>query len=196
MLAALAQECAPQVAPQTMSAIVRVESGGNPLAMWNNTTGQRILPSTLQQAQAYLAQAMAAGQKVDVGLAQVDTENFPEYGLTLNNAFDACTNLRVGAEILHSAYQTAEAHFGPGQLALYHAFEAYNSGQLWGDAHYANRVLRAAGLPVKVGSGGGLSYVQRPNTPLVFVTAWETVEKGTVVQVKPIQGSFVYAVNW
>ena len=150
-----------------MAAIVRVESGGNPLAMWNNSTGQRIMPTTLQQAQACLAQAMAAGQKVDVGIAQVDTENFAAYGLNLDNAFDACTNLRVGAEILASNYRHAVARFGPGQVALYHAFEGYNSGHLWGDSHYANLVLRSAGIPVHVQSSGRMVFRK-----LAYVLTW------------------------
>lgn len=165
---ALAQECAAFVAPSTMAAIVQVESGGNPLAMWNNTTKQRILPANLLQAQAYLAGAMAAGDKVDVGIAQVDSDNFVAYGLNLQNAFDPCTNLRVGAEILKSGYLRATRHFGPGQLALYHAFEAYNSGALWGDSAYANRVLRAAGIPVSVqGNFLPVAHWQAP-----FASSW------------------------
>jgi type IV secretion system protein VirB1 len=175
-----------------MAAIVRVESGGNPLAMWNNTTGQRVLPTTLQQAQAYLAQAMAAGQKVDVGIAQVDTENFAAYGLNLDNAFDACTNLRVGASILSANYRHAVASFGPGQVALYHAFEGYNSGHLWGDSSYANRILAAAGLPVVVGQGGGLTYQHRAAMPLVFVKSWSTAKAAP----KPVKAGFVYDITW
>lgn len=157
-LTVLLNHCAPEVAPATMTAIVRVESGGNPLAMWNNTTGQRVLPSTLQQAQAYLRRAIALGQRVDVGIAQVDTENFAAYGLSPANAFNACTNLRVGGQILSADYFRAVSRFGPGQVALFHAFEAYNSGTLWGDSGYAKQILAAAGEPVQVSILGGLSH--------------------------------------
>ena len=175
-LDSLIAQCAPFVAPRTMSAIVRVESGGNPLAMWNNTTHQRILPPNRAAAIAYLQGAMAAGQKVDVGIAQVDTENFAAYGLTPENAFDACTNLRVGAKILQSDYARAAARFGPGQVALYHAFEAYNSGHLWGDAHYANMVLRSAGIPVYVQSGG-LTYRANRHFKIPFTYYWTVSKK-------------------
>nr|WP_226827656.1 lytic transglycosylase domain-containing protein [Igneacidithiobacillus copahuensis] len=153
-MSSLLNQCAPEVAPATMTAIVRVESGGNPLAMWNNTTKQRVLPSTLQQAQAYLRQAMARGQRVDVGLAQVDTENFAAYGLSPANAFNACTNLRVGGQILSADYFRAVSLFGPGQVALFHAFEAYNSGTLWGDSSYANQILSVAGALIQVSAIG------------------------------------------
>ncbi|MDD3760576.1 MAG: transglycosylase SLT domain-containing protein, partial [Acidithiobacillus sp.] len=109
-----------------------------------------------------LRQAMARGQKVDVGIAQVDTENFAAYGLSPANAFDACTNLRVGGQILAADYFKAARKLGPGQTALYHAFEAYNSGRLWGDSGYANQILNAAGMPVQVTGKGGLTYRARP----------------------------------
>jgi len=147
-IAQLSAECAPMVAPSTMAAIVRVESGGNPLAMWNNSTRSMVIPGNQAQAMRYLRQAMAAGQRVDVGLAQVDTENFAAHGLSPANAFDACANLRAGAEILSADYRKAKAVYGPGQVALYHAFEAYNSGRLRGDTLYANRILNADGVSV------------------------------------------------
>ena len=157
-LTLLLHQCVPEVAPRTMAAIVRVESGGDPLAMWNNTTRQRVLPSTLQEAQAYLSRAMALGQQVDVGVAQVDTKNFAAYGLSPANAFNACTNLRVGGQMLSADYVRAVSRFGPGQMALFHAFEAYNSGALWGDSGYANRILTAAGVPVEVSAPVGPSH--------------------------------------
>lgn len=205
-LTQLAQECAPQVAPATMAAIVHVESGGNPLAMWNNTTGQRILPPNKTAAIAYLRAAMALGQKVDVGIAQVDTENFAAFGLTPSNAFNACRNLGVGAAILKASWQKALRHGMTGQVALFHAFEAYNSGQLWGDSNYANAVLRAAGLPVWVGSGGrgygisngalSLAYRANPLAPLVFAVSWSTPKKDHLAPAKAVRGRLVYALGW
>ena len=189
----LLTECAPQVAPATMTAIVRVESGGNPLAMWNNTTRSMVIPGNRQQATAYLRQAMAAGQQVDVGLAQIDTENFAAFGLNPANAFNACFNLRAGARILAGDYRPAVFTYGPGQGALYHAFEAYNSGRLWGDDSYANRILSAAGMPVRIQSDGGLSYRQGSHTHLVFVESWG-VRQAT--QPKPVRTGLVYALNW
>ncbi|MGK9452179.1 lytic transglycosylase domain-containing protein [Acidithiobacillus caldus] len=157
-LTLLLHQCVPEVAPRTMAAIVRVESGGNPLAMWNNTTRQQVLPSTLQEAQAYLRRAMALGQQVDVGLAQVDAANFAAYRLRPSNAFNVCRNLRVGGQILSADYVRAVSRFGPGQTALFHAFEAYNSGALWGDSGYANQILTAADVPVEVSAPIGPSH--------------------------------------
>jgi len=121
--------------------------------MWNNGTRSMVIPGNLDQAVRYLRQAIAAGQRVDVGLAQVDTENFAAFGLTPSTAFNACANLRAGSEILRMDWQQAQASGYRGQQALYHAFEAYNSGRLWGDAQYANRILIAAGSPSLANTG-------------------------------------------
>ncbi|PZD82860.1 lytic transglycosylase domain-containing protein [Acidithiobacillus ferrooxidans] len=175
LLSQINAECAPMVAPSTMAAIVRVESGGNPLAMWNNGTRSMVIPGNRAQAIQYLRQAMAAGQRVDVGLAQVDTGNFAAFGLTPRNAFDACANLRAGGEILRVDWQQARENGYRGQQALYHAFEAYNSGRLRGDAQYADRILGAAGAPAPAGCKpasrmpadyGGLRTVSQGNKAL------------------------------
>ncbi|MDD2746386.1 MAG: lytic transglycosylase domain-containing protein [Acidithiobacillus ferrooxidans] len=150
-LSQISAECAPMVAPSTMAAIVQVESGGRPLAMWNNSTRSMVIPGSRAQAIQYLRHAMAAGQRVDVGLAQVDTGNFTAFNLTPRTAFNACANLRAGSEILRMDWQQALASGYRGQQALYHAFEAYNSGRLRGDAQYANRILGAAGVPAPAG---------------------------------------------
>lgn len=165
-------QCAAQVAPATMTAIVRVESGGNPWALYNNNTGQSIHPPSYRQALADVRLALAMGQKMDVGLAQVDTENFAAYGLTPASALNACTNLHVGAEILATDYHHAASVYGPGQVALFHAFEAYNSGRLHGDAGYADKILAAAGWPVFISRDGIMTYRHRQALPLVFVTGW------------------------
>jgi type IV secretion system protein VirB1 len=184
-IAQLSAECAPMVAPSTMAAIVRVESGGNPLAMWNNSTRSMVIPGNLSQAVRYLRQAMAAGQRVDVGLAQVDTENFAAYGLTPASAFDACVNLRAGAEILSADYRQAKVVYGPGQVALYHAFEAYNSGRLSGDSRYANQILSAA--------DADLPLVRLPLEkagPLAAVETW-----GTGIPYSGVSG-LAYVLKW
>lgn len=144
----LAQRCAPSVAPTTMAAIVRTESGGNPWVLWDNTTHRGYHPNSRQEALRILRTLMAEGHQVDVGIAQIDTENFVRYHLTPQTALDACTNLRAGGEILRHGWQQALAHGLTGQSALYHTLETYNSGHLFGDSRYANRVFHAAGAPV------------------------------------------------
>lgn len=141
-------QCAPQVSPDTLAAIVRVESGGDALALHDNSNGRTYHPKTRAQAIQILTALVASGAKVDVGLGQVDTENFAHYGLTTQNAFNVCRNLRAAGKILTVDYRLAKTAYPAGQPALYHAFELYNSGSTSGDAGYADRILAAAGYPV------------------------------------------------
>ncbi|MBU2754991.1 lytic transglycosylase domain-containing protein [Acidithiobacillus sp. CV18-2] len=194
LLTTLAQQCAPQVAPSTLAAIVQMESGGNPWVLWDNTAHRGYHPQTRKGAERILRVLMAEGHQVDVGIAQVDTVNFAAYGLRPATAFDACTNLRVGAEILAADYRQATTTYGPGQTALYHAFEAYNSGRLHGDSGYANRILTAAGVPVRVSVAGALSWRHRSNAPMVFVETWGTTKPGSAPKAE--KAAMVYALNW
>lgn len=182
-VAQLARQCAPFVAPSTMSAIVQVESGGQALVILDNTTGRDYRPSSVAQGVATIDRLLAEGHKqLDVGIAQVDTENFASYGLTPATALNACTNIRVGARILEAAYRQSAATYGPGQVALFHAFEAYNSGRLIGDPGYADKILAAAGIPVMVQGGGGLVYRHVRHFHNPFTVYWKPV-KGTPIKV-------------
>ena len=170
------QQCAAQIAPDTMTAIVRVESGGDPLAMLDNTAHKGYRPHTLGQALAILRRLMAARHQVDVGIAQVDTENFREYGLTPTTALNACANLHAGAAILQAAWKTAQREYpGNPQRALFHAFEIYNSGAPIGDRGYANHILAAAGIPVLIQSDGAMRYhaVSAAAFALPVQTIWD-----------------------
>lgn len=147
----LVKKCAvPGVSDRMMLAVIRVESHGDPLAMLDNATGRSYHPRTRATAERILRRLVAAGHLVDVGLAQVDSENFDRYHLTPATAFQPCANIRAGSMILQAGYRAARrAGFG-GQKATWHALQSYNSGRLTGDAHYADAVFHQAGLPVQV----------------------------------------------
>jgi type IV secretion system protein VirB1 len=145
-LATLMAHCAPNVAPSTMMAIVHVESGGDSLAIGDNTTRRSYYPHDRASAEALARRLLGAGHLLDVGIAQIDSMNFAGFGLNLHAIFDPCTNLSVGARILSDDYAFAARRFGDGQLALRHAIGMYNTGRLNGGARYIARVLAAAGV--------------------------------------------------
>ena len=101
------------------------------------------------------------GYKVDLGLAQVDSENLGRFGLSIQQVFNPCTNIRTGALIMAGAYlQALKAGYAPGVPALTHGFEAYNSGQTTGDYSYAQTVWRHAGVNLPADfRGGGASPI-------------------------------------
>jgi len=130
-----------------MTAIVRVESKGYPLAMYDNTTGRSIAPASMQEALSTARSLIDAGHSVDLGLAQVNSANLPRLGMGIRDAFDPCSNLRGAATILMTNYEAAASQFSPGPYALRRAIGAYNSGSIYGGASYVDRILEAAGLP-------------------------------------------------
>jgi type IV secretion system protein VirB1 len=143
-LAALIRHCAPAVAPSTMAAIVQVESGGNPLAIGDNTTRRSYYPHDRAAAERLARRLLDAGHLLDLGIAQIDSMNFAGFGVTVNTIFDPCTNLSVGARILTGDYAFAAQRYGDGQFALRHAIGMYNTGRLNAGASYIARVLDAA----------------------------------------------------
>jgi len=157
-LAGLISQCAPSVAPSTMTAIVQVESGGDPWVIDDDTTRQSYYPRDRASAEALAHRLVAAGHQVDVGLAQIDSVNFPVLGVSLDTIFDPCTNLRAGSNILASDFARAVERYGPGEIALRHAIEMYNTGHWDEGTSYLRRVLAAAGiLEQKGGSPQGAS---------------------------------------
>ena len=145
----LLAECAPQVAPDTMNAIVRVESGGNPLAI-NVNGGQRLArqPANRQEAIGWTSWLIARGYSVDMGLAQVNSRNLQRMGVSAAQMFEPCDNLRTGARILSENYSDASRRFGAGQGALRAAISAYNTGNYRGGFvnGYVARVDASAGV--------------------------------------------------
>lgn len=146
----LLQECAPQVASVTMAAVVQAESGGDPLVIHDNTAKRSYFPKTRREAERILHILLAQGHQVDAGIAQVDSENFPSYGLNYKNVFDPCTNLQAASKILLASWKASGKH-------LPSALQVYNSGQPSGDTRYARIVYHQAGARVPAIPGGKLA---------------------------------------
>jgi type IV secretion system protein VirB1 len=148
----LAQECAPTVAPQTMAAIVNVESGKNPYAI--GVVGGRLerQPKNHQEAIATAKALANNGWNFSIGVAQVNRYNLPKYAISLDQAFDACTNIRIGSKILEDCYVRATKNIPDAQAALKAAFSCYYSGNFTrgfqpdvaGKPSYVDKVLANA----------------------------------------------------
>jgi type IV secretion system protein VirB1 len=158
-IAALQSRCLPAVPLTTLSAIISVESGGNPNAMqidfprtllkqWHLPEGTLRLkrqPSTQREALEWLGYFERRGIFVDLGLMQISTAEAQRRGLFVESLLDPCFNLRAGWQILDSAYQLEVKIYGPGQEALRHAISRYNTGdtQRGIDNGYLARVVAA-----------------------------------------------------
>src|SRR5437867_3088239 len=109
----LARACAPDIPLVTLRAISRAESAFHRYALSldyprrtareHGLIGEIVLarqPRTLDEARAWTRWFMQRGRSVSIGLMQVSTEHMTDLGLTADDLFDPCTNLRAGAELL------------------------------------------------------------------------------------------------
>ncbi len=158
-MAALLDQCAPQVSPVLMQALVRTESAWQPLAIgMDKAQGTVKQPATLVEAIATAKELAASGRKFSVGLAQIHVSNVALYGMTWEQAFDACENLAVGQKILWNFYHRASASGYSGVAAIWAALRGYNSGgvdRAMSD-EYANRIfayMSSAPPQVQLGTG-------------------------------------------
>ncbi len=129
MISAALLACALNVHPVTLEAIVRVESGGNPLALnVNRLAGPQPRAASVADAVREAERYIARGHSVDLGLAQINSRNLPRLGLTIEQVLDPCTNIAAGGRILTANYADAAGRWGEGQTALRAALSAYNTG--------------------------------------------------------------------
>ncbi len=158
-IAALGLQCVPEAPLSTLSAIVRVESGGNQnaieidfpktlLKQWHLPAGTIALsrqPANARETLAWLRYFEDHGIYVDLGLMQVSTAQARKRGVDPESLLDPCTNLRTGWQILEDAYRIEVTTYGPGQTALWHALSRYNTGDTSRgfDNGYVQRVLAA-----------------------------------------------------
>ncbi len=143
-LAALLDQCAPQVSPVLMQALVRTESAWQPLAIgMDKAQGTVKQPASLAEAISTAKELAAAGRRFSVGLAQIHVSNIGLYGMTWEQAFDACQNLTIGQKILWNFYYRASASGYSGVAAIWAALRGYNSGGVDRaiSDDYANRVF-------------------------------------------------------
>ena len=126
-LLALASQCAPSVAPETVLAIIQTESSGEPFALNVNGGRQPARQSNAGDAAATARRFVASGYSVDLGLGQINSRNMRWLGLTWETVFDPCTNVAALARVLTTNYNAVSAGRDP-QTALRVALSMYNTG--------------------------------------------------------------------
>jgi len=183
-LATLMRQCAPTVHPETLSRIIRTESGGQAFALadagpaglpWSVRKGmvRSYFPSTKDEAATIVKSLLAAGHLVSIGLTQVNNRQLPRLKLSVDDVLDPCTNLKTGARILVDFYVTAlRKNGGDEQKALVAAVSAYETGDFAAGVAdgYVRQVLGTSGGQVpalKSGRVGGSRRVVTPPAPAV-----------------------------
>lgn len=168
-----AQECAPWVAPETMAAVVKTESGFRPLAIGVNG-GAKLArqPETREEAVVTAKWLISNGYNVDLGLGQVSSMNLSKTGLSVDDAFDPCKNVAAAATILRWNYEAAKGKVTGEQAALHAALSAYNTGSFTKGVTngYVQKVVSNAGIDVRRGA--------TPVVPILLVSAQRRTTAG------------------
>lgn len=130
-LLALIPLCAPEIAPNTVAQIMRVESNGNPLAINVNGINRKFSASSQKEAADIVRSYVSKGYSVDVGLMQVNSVNFSTLGYRLEaieSLFEPCNNIAAGGQILSNFYKRSQQVHSSGEKTLRGAISAYNTG--------------------------------------------------------------------
>lgn len=148
-LAVFIRACAPNVHPETLAAIVDVESGAWPYAIHDNDTKRSYFPTTYDDAVALATDLVGRGHSVDLGLGQINSGNLPGLRISIAQVFEPCINLWAADRILSGAWSDAVRYFGtraaqshPNTIVLY-AISAYNSNSLFASPGYVRNVVAA-----------------------------------------------------
>ena len=187
-LSPLISQCGPGVDPATTAAIIHVESGGNSLAIHDNTTGNIYRPLNKTEAIVTSARLLRAGHSVDLGLMQINSKHITAYRvidptITLADLFDPCENITAGTRILADFYRRYYRLSAAPHVTLLKALSGYNTGSPYTGKEYLNKILEAAGSRVRVPYvrdtekryvpkrekhgrfGDGLTLIDRRSTP-------------------------------
>ncbi|WP_174278243.1 lytic transglycosylase domain-containing protein [Sphingomonas bacterium] len=180
-ITSLARQCAPEIATEAVVPLVVTESGGDSLQI-NVNKGPRVRAGSVAAAAAIVRRYMAAGYTVDVGLAQINSANLARLGVTVEQAFEPCTNMRLASTVLQQGYGLASRYYS-GMDAISVTYSLYNTGTLTRGLRngYVGRVWSAAatlgsirstpllpGAPVAVVVGA----VPAPATPAANRNDW------------------------
>jgi type IV secretion system protein VirB1 len=141
-LLTLAVLCGPLVDPATTLRVIAVESAGHAYAVHDNTNGRTYEAASSRGAVNVSNILLRAGHRLDLGLMQISYDAWLKpTRFSLDQAFDPCTNIRLGTTILSANFTRALAHSGTPREALYRALSQYNSGSDSASWDYAQRVL-------------------------------------------------------
>ena len=164
--------CGPAVHPNTTTALIVAESGGNPYAIGDNTDKRSYFPKTKDEAVALSTRLLQSGHRIDMGLTQISSPWLTAWGVSLDQVFDSCSNIRLGTFLLADNYQRCAVAGRGEKAALWCALSTYNTGTASGGYAYVNRVLDAANVYSE------LRYIQPRQSAKQHTKVHHTVDYG------------------
>ena len=125
---ALLQQCSPQIDPVIAHAIVKTESSFNPWTIGVNRGAGVKQPKSYAQAVTTAKKLIAQGMNIDLGYAQINSANLNWLGLSVEQVFDPCQNLRAMQTVYNDCYARA-GNQGLGNR-IQRSFSCYNTGNM------------------------------------------------------------------
>lgn len=123
----LIQNCSPSIDPAIVQAIVKTESSFNPFAIGVNR-GNRLAkqPNSFGEAVQVAKRLLTQGVNIDMGLGQINSANMNWLNLSVEQAFNPCSNLQALQYVYLHCYNKA-GNTGLGDR-VQRAFSCYNTG--------------------------------------------------------------------
>ncbi|MNM38135.1 Type IV secretion system protein virB1 [compost metagenome] len=174
-LMALAVQCAPSVAPETLRRLVSHESALNPYSVAVVGKALPRPPQSLDEAMAVASEAVKEGASISVGLGQINSQHFNAHDpKELARVFEPCQNLRLTEFFLQDCYARALDVDPDPQGALRKSLSCYYSGNFtrgfkpepeFGGTNYVDRVLASTDLPAVPAPDDSISLPSAPMAP-------------------------------
>lgn len=128
---ALINECKHNEVPvKIIRAIIKEESSKNPLSVNVNKDGKSLIsyrPKNKQKAINIAKEWINKGYSVDIGLMQLNSDNLENFNISLDEAFNPCTNIKISSTIYHNFFKALKKKSSY-KKRIYQAFSAYNTG--------------------------------------------------------------------
>lgn len=124
--AALVERCAPTAMARPLTAIVRQASSFEPLLI--TIEGRKPIPiqaTDRDEAIQLATEAIAAGQQVRTGLAQLDGEETKKAGLTAATTFDACQHVAGLGRLFEARLQALSTKGADRDQAIAHVVASF-----------------------------------------------------------------------
>jgi type IV secretion system protein VirB1 len=180
---ALALQCSPDVAPDTMSRIVKTESSFNEWAIGVVGSPLKKQPQSREEALKAIKLLNEKGANYSVGLSQINRQYFSKNDI--EEIFSPCTNLKMGANILKKCYSDALKESRTKREALEKSFSCYYSGNyLRGfkkekdGISYVDRIVNADVSAVKVPALGDTGTEEQPaEQPQTSYDEWDVLQQ-------------------
>ncbi len=129
-LIGLLNSCQSQVDPSVLKRIIDNESSRNPYSIGVVGKPSFPQPNSKDEALDAATKLISQGKDFSLGLMQIRYANLEKYGLTIEDAFDACSNINGGSKIFSKCFFDAKGlypHSSNEQLLNY-AASCYYSG--------------------------------------------------------------------